>query len=115
MPYIPLKHLWRGPRLGWLMLLAIMMIAMALPVARPAFAAGLTVNSTADAADANPGDGVCATAGAVCTLRAAIEEANALTGADTINFNIPAAGVQTIAPASDLPQITEAVVIDGLT
>jgi CSLREA domain-containing protein len=47
------------------------------------------VNSTGDAADASPGNGVCATAGAVCTLRAAIQKANALAGADTINFNIP--------------------------
>src|SRR5207237_4900268 len=35
-----------------------------------------TVNDNGDAGDANPGDGVCASAGAVCTLRAAIEEAN---------------------------------------
>ncbi|MFN3477492.1 MAG: choice-of-anchor Q domain-containing protein, partial [Candidatus Methylomirabilales bacterium] len=31
-----------------------------------------------------PGDGICATAGGQCTLRAAIQEANALAGADTI-------------------------------
>ncbi len=49
-------------------------------------AATLTVNSTADVFDATPGDGVCATAGAVCTLRAATEEANALAGSDTINL-----------------------------
>ncbi|MGH9172881.1 MAG: CSLREA domain-containing protein, partial [Vicinamibacterales bacterium] len=34
------------------------------------------VNSTADTSDATPGDDVCLTAGSVCTLRAAIEEAN---------------------------------------
>jgi CSLREA domain-containing protein len=50
-----------------------------------ATAATFTVNSTADTPDANPGDGVCATAAAVCTLRAAIEEANALLGDDQIN------------------------------
>lgn len=49
-----------------------------------AHAATFTVNSTTDVVDANPGDGVCATAGAVCTLRAAIQEANALAGDDTI-------------------------------
>lgn len=49
-------------------------------------AATFTVNSTADTPDATPGDGICATAGAVCTLRAAIEEANALVGADQINI-----------------------------
>ncbi|MGH9908890.1 MAG: CSLREA domain-containing protein, partial [Pyrinomonadaceae bacterium] len=51
-----------------------------------AIAATFTVNSTTDAVDANPGNGVCATSAAVCTLRAAIQEANALAGADTINL-----------------------------
>lgn len=44
----------------------------------------LTVNSDADVVDKAPGDGVCATAGNVCTLRAAIQEANAFGGNDTI-------------------------------
>src|SRR5688572_33136742 len=48
------------------------------------WAASLVVNSTADAVDANPGDGICATSSGVCTLRAAIQEANASNGADTI-------------------------------
>jgi len=43
------------------------------------------VNSTVDAIDAAPGNGICATGGGVCTLRAAVIEANALGGADTIN------------------------------
>jgi CSLREA domain-containing protein len=47
-------------------------------------AGSFTVDSTVDAVDANPGDGVCATAAGQCTLRAAIQEANALTGADTV-------------------------------
>ncbi len=44
------------------------------------------VNSTADAVDAAPGNGICATASGVCTLRAAVQEANALAGPDTIQF-----------------------------
>src|SRR5436190_5380020 len=48
-------------------------------------AASYTVNSTIDAVDANPGDGVCATAAGECTLRAAVMEANALPGRDIIN------------------------------
>lgn len=36
-----------------------------------------TVNSTADAFDANPGDGTCADSENRCTLRAAVQEANA--------------------------------------
>lgn len=46
--------------------------------------AGFTVNSSGDQPDANPGNGVCATAGAVCTLRAAVMEANHLPGNDSI-------------------------------
>ena len=48
----------------------------------------LTVNSTADAADAAPGNGTCATATGTCTLRAALEEANAFAGTDTITFSV---------------------------
>ena len=46
----------------------------------------LAVNSTVDAVDANPGDGTCTTAAGECTLRAAIQEANALPGVDTISL-----------------------------
>ncbi|MFN0278762.1 MAG: cohesin domain-containing protein [Pyrinomonadaceae bacterium] len=49
--------------------------------------AAFTVNNAGDAVDANPGNGVCATAGAVCTLRAAIMEANHLAGTDSITIN----------------------------
>ncbi|MGB0385241.1 MAG: choice-of-anchor Q domain-containing protein [Ardenticatenaceae bacterium] len=44
------------------------------------------VNSTNDATDANLGDGVCETApgNGTCTLRAAIQESNALAGEETI-------------------------------
>ena len=73
-----------------------------------------TVNSTADTPDATPGDGICGPSAGPCTLRAAIEEANANAGVDTINFNIPG-GVQTIAPATALPAISETVTIDGTT
>jgi uncharacterized protein (DUF2141 family) len=49
------------------------------------------------------------------SLRDAITQANAAAGADIINFNILAPGVQTIAPLSSLPPITEAVTIDGFS
>src|SRR4030065_2429571 len=64
-------------------------------------AATFTVNSTADAVDANPGDGVCETApgNGVCTLRAAVQEANALPGADTIN--LPAGIYLLTRPGND--------------
>ena len=48
-----------------------------------------SVNSTVDLADSNPGNGVCAAAGGACTLRAAVQEANALiTAATPHNTNV---------------------------
>ena len=62
-------------------------VLLAMWHAAPVHAATFIVTSNADAVDAKPGDGVCATAAATpaCTLRAAIQETNALAGADTIN------------------------------
>jgi parallel beta-helix repeat protein len=48
-------------------------------------------------------------------LRQAILDANANSGADVIRFNIAGGGVQTIAPTSIRPQITDPVTIDGTT
>src|SRR3954463_12028701 len=79
-------------RPGWAALCALLAVVGAVGLvliepAAPASAATFTVTSTADASDTNPGDGVCASAPSiVCTLRAAIEEANALGSADTINL-----------------------------
>src|SRR3990172_1659410 len=61
----------------------------------PSQAATFTVNSTTDGVDSNPGNGVCATAGGVCTLRAAIQEAvvsvlaSARAGAETATKHEP--------------------------
>src|SRR5207253_3349619 len=56
--------------------------------------ASFTVNSNGDDGDNNPGDGICATAGNVCTLRAAIQEANVLGSCAPliIRFGISGAG-----------------------
>ena len=82
-----------------------------------ALAATFTVNSAADPStgigDSNPGDGVCDDGNGVCVLRGAMEEANALPGKDTILFNIPPGGIQTITPLCCLDTITDSVVIDG--
>src|SRR5258708_4650635 len=48
------------------------------------------------------------------SLRQAILDANANPGADSITFSI-GAGLQTIAPTSSLPDISDPVVIDGTT
>jgi hypothetical protein len=47
------------------------------------------------------------------SLRQAILDANATAGADVINFNVPGTGVHTIAPATELPAISDPVTIDG--
>ncbi len=79
-----------------------------------AHAATFTVTSTADDPAITPALG-CATVLPDCTLRSAIEAANAQAGADVINFNIAGAGVHTISPASQLPQVDEQTTIDGTT
>ena len=73
----------------------------------------LVVTSAAD-----PGDGTCDVAGVGdgCTLREAIAAANTNANpnfTDTISFNIPGPGLHTITLASDLPDITQPVIIDG--
>jgi uncharacterized repeat protein (TIGR01451 family) len=87
-------------------------------LAGPAPAATFAVNDTGDAVDANIGNGVCADAANRCTLRAAIQEANALAGDDTITLpagtftlSIPNAG-EDLAAAGDL-DITSNLTITG--
>jgi len=67
----------------------------------------------AQAHDANPGDGVCADLLASCTLRAAIEEANALSGWDTITFTSTMTITVDAANVGALPDITDQLTIDG--
>ena len=83
-------------------------------ITMPAHAATFVVDSTLDSTDAAPGNGVCDDGGGQCTLRAAIQEANSLAGADSIHFSIGGGGVQTIQPLP-LPTISTTVVIDGTT
>jgi CSLREA domain-containing protein len=77
-----------------------------------------TVNSTTDAVDTAPGNGVCATAAGACTLRAAIQEANAHAGLDTISipagtYVLTIAGRdEDLAATGDL-DITDTVTIAG--
>ncbi len=85
----------------------------------PARAAStFVVNLTGDASDVTPLDGACDVnfflKGSQCTLRAAIQQANASFGADSILFSI-GSGAQTISPSSALPTISGAVTIDATT
>ncbi len=79
----------------------------------------IEVNITSDQADADLEDDECDVdlimQGKQCSLRAAIQTANAKEGPDEILFNIPGGGVQTISPGSVLPPITEKVTIDATT
>lgn len=74
----------------------------------PSASAVFTVNSNNDADDGSCNAGHC-------SLREAIRASNTNSGADTIAFNIPGAGVKTIAPTVPLPQVTDTVAIDATT
>lgn len=65
----------------WLGLVVVIVLASS-----PASAAVFVVNDDSDTSDSVPGDGTCANAESRCTLRAAIDEANALAGADEISL-----------------------------
>lgn len=85
----------------------IIMVAYQFP---PTHAAStFTVNSLNDTTDAAPGNGTCADANGACTLRAAIEEANSLSGDDTINFSLTG----TINLTGALPVLSSNITING--
>jgi CSLREA domain-containing protein len=96
-------------------------LAAAVITSAPVVAAGHTyvVRSTGDRGDRNVGDGVCDTTAnpntTNCTLRAAIEEANADAVGDRVRFAITAGSsrVKTITPDTGLPSITEPLTING--
>lgn len=86
-------------------------------VMHPVTAANFTVNNTADVRDANAGDGLCATGSGACTLRAAIEETNALPGADAIALP-PGTFLITLGNGDDDAEegdfdVTDVVTING--
>ncbi|MCA1636594.1 MAG: hypothetical protein LC802_23620, partial [Acidobacteria bacterium] len=95
------------------------------PVAAPlAPVASIVVNTTGDGdnVDASAGcDADAATTGEQCTLRAAIQRANALAGDDQITFNIPTSqpncdvgtGACTINLTKVLPDLSTNVSING--
>jgi hypothetical protein len=64
-------------------------VCMFLVLPTSSFSADFIVNNAGSYPDNNPGDGICDTflAGSHCTFQAAIDEANARSGADTITFS----------------------------
>ncbi|HRX86572.1 MAG TPA: hypothetical protein P5572_16235, partial [Phycisphaerae bacterium] len=90
-----------------------------LAVAAPLFAADFVVDTTLDLPDATPGDGMCSDGAGRCSLRAAIMEANALAGPDTVAmpqpgwYRLTIAGADEDAGATGDLDITEALAITG--
>jgi parallel beta-helix repeat protein len=101
---------WTTRRAGAAALLTAVAVALlvwlvAVPATRVQ-AATFTVNVATDNADLNPGDGICdsdAAAGSQCSLRAAIEEADASPAQDVIPIGVAGPIVLTGA----LPTITD--------
>ncbi|KAA3662660.1 MAG: hypothetical protein DWQ04_12800 [Chloroflexi bacterium] len=80
--------------------------------------AAFVVDSTADFSDNDAGDGDCeSVVTGVCTLRAVIEEVNALGGGPyAISFDFGALNIaRQIKPDSTLPTITTPVILDAST
>ncbi len=88
----------------WLTVILFGVVARAVTAVQ---AAAITVNNHLDTADPVPGDGVCdvdpGTAGSQCTLRAAIQTAQAMPGADNIHFE----SSMDINLNSSLPSLAE--------
>ncbi len=95
--------------LAWLAI-ALLLLAAA-PTAR---AVVFVVDTTSNASDALLSDGLCNVGSGQCSLRAAIEQANATAGFDRIEFAIPGPAPHEILIGT-APVILESVVIDATT
>ncbi len=99
---------------------AIVICVAGLLLATQASAHTFTVNSAADNAtshDFTPGDGLCSDQVGLCTLRAAIEEANATDSLDYISFSNSLTGASIVLDAANgpLPSILQQVFIEALS
>ena len=106
-----------APRL-FLLLVVALVISLAYGNGRPALAAAFIIDSTGDLGDATPGDGACDIGWGPCTLRAAIQEANALAGADSISlpagtYTLDIAGAGEDAAATGDLDITGDLTLTG--
>jgi len=87
------------PRVGW-------------PSRAEAATLAFAVTSATDAPDATPGDGLCAsTAGGACTLRAAVQEANAQPLGSAVHVALPAG--HYLLTLGELDVISSTVIISG--
>jgi len=104
MPYKKLRHLSLSAIIGL--------------ASFSASAVEFVVDSQSDTVDIANGDGVCATADNNCSLRAAIQEANALAGADTITispgiYKLAISGTAEDNAATGDLDITSIITING--
>ncbi|MCB1589079.1 MAG: hypothetical protein KDI56_09260, partial [Xanthomonadales bacterium] len=84
-----------------------------------AWAASFIVDRLDDAVDQSPGDGQCLAATGGCTLRAAVQEGNALAGADEVilgagTHTLSLAGADEDLGASGDLDISDALSISGV-
>ncbi len=87
----PLRYILTASALALSLLLIVSQALRPVQAAHQSTTSTFIVNSPSDVVDANPGDGKCETApgDGVCTLRAAIMEANHTPGGATIHFELP--------------------------
>ena len=105
--YPPCKRACARAAITLLVSLFIIFVTCQLPATHAAVT--FTVNSLLDTPDAAPGNGTCADSNGVCTLRAAIQEANSFAGDDTINIVTNG----TINLTSALPILSSNITING--
>jgi trimeric autotransporter adhesin len=105
------QHPWRDA----LCRIGANLILLCLLLSAPAWAGSFQVTDfNTDLDDKTPGDGICADINGICSLRAAIEEGNALAGATrasphTITFAVPQVNVIN----GDLPTLAAPFLITG--
>ncbi|MCZ6707630.1 MAG: right-handed parallel beta-helix repeat-containing protein, partial [Chloroflexi bacterium] len=105
---------WTRGLLAALVLIALLVAGVPRLTVQGGHGSPIVVNDIGDGADATSGDGVCATAGSVCTLRAAIQTAEASADLDLIIFSSLFDNPQTITlAATSLPDITTNLTISG--
>lgn len=89
--------------------IAVSVLIMAI-LSNSVFAATFTIDTDGEASDNTPGDGSCDDGAGNCTIKAAIDEVNALAGVHTVNVS----GVRSAAVTAPLPSIVSADVIFDL-
>lgn len=91
------------------------LLPVVLLFAAPAGAADFLVDDAIDSIDALPGDGLCADTAGRCSLRAAIQETNALPGADTITLGAGSYALSLPGSDEDASASGDLDVVDDLT